>query len=41
MEGDSPYLTRLSDTWREHLLAAVDQLPDLEEGDVTEFLPDR
>ncbi len=41
MEGDSPYLTRLSDTWREHLLAAVDQLPDLEQGDITEFPPDR
>jgi len=41
MEGDSPYLSRLSDTWREHLLAAVHQLPDLEQGDITEFPPDR
>jgi putative proteasome-type protease len=41
MEGDSPYLSRLSATWREHMLAAVDQLPDLEPGDITEFPPDR
>ena len=41
MDGDSPYLVRLWDTWREHLLAAVDELPDLDPGDVTQFPPDR
>jgi putative proteasome-type protease len=41
MEGDAPYLSRLSATWREHMLAAVDQLPDLESGDITEFPPDQ
>ena len=40
IEGDSPYLTRLSDTWREHMLAAVESLPDLEPGDITVFPPD-
>jgi putative proteasome-type protease len=40
IEGDSPYLTRLSDTWREHLLAAVHMLPDVEPGDITVFPPD-
>ena len=27
IEGDSPFLTRLSETWREHMLAAVDVAP--------------
>jgi putative proteasome-type protease len=40
IEGDSPYLTRLSDTWREQLLTAVDVLPDVELGDITVFPPD-
>jgi putative proteasome-type protease len=41
IEGDSPYLNRLSETWREHLLAAVHELPELEPGDITQFPPDR
>jgi len=40
IEGDSPYLSRLSDTWREHLLAAVESLPDVAPGDITVFPPD-
>lgn len=32
--GDSPYLARLSDVWREHMLAAVDALPSVEPGDI-------
>jgi len=40
IDGDSPYLTRLSDTWREHMLAAAGVLPDLEPGDVTVLTPD-
>ncbi len=41
IEGDSPFLSRLSETWREHMLAAVDVLPDLEPGDMTLLAPDR
>jgi putative proteasome-type protease len=40
IEGDSPYLTRLSDTWREHLLEAIRKLPDVEPGDITVLPPD-
>ncbi|HEY2331667.1 MAG TPA: hypothetical protein VGH94_07085 [Acidimicrobiales bacterium] len=40
IEGDAPFLNRLSDTWREHLLAAVHSLPDVQPGDLTEFPPD-
>lgn len=40
IEGDSPYLTRLTDTLRQHLLAAVQSLPDVEPGDITVFPPD-
>ncbi|MEM9746815.1 MAG: hypothetical protein AAF945_08990 [Actinomycetota bacterium] len=34
IEGDSPYLDRLSGVWREHALAAVDALPEVEPGDI-------
>jgi putative proteasome-type protease len=40
IEGDSPFLLRLSDTWREHMLAAVHELPHLEPGDITLLAPD-
>jgi len=40
IEGDSPFLTRLSDTWREHMLAAVHELPEIETGEITFFPPD-
>jgi putative proteasome-type protease len=40
IDGDSPYLSRLSDTWNEQMLAAVDLLPDVEPGDITVFPPD-
>jgi putative proteasome-type protease len=34
IEGDSPYLARLSATWSEHMLAAVHALPEVEPGDI-------
>ena len=34
IEGDSPFLDRLSDVWRRHALAAVDALPGVEAGDI-------
>jgi putative proteasome-type protease len=40
IEGDSPYLARLSDTWNSHLLTAVNSLPALEPGDITVLPPD-
>jgi putative proteasome-type protease len=40
IEADSPYLTRLSGMWSEHMLAAVDKLPEIEPGDITVFPPD-
>jgi putative proteasome-type protease len=40
IDGDSPFLTRLSDTWREHLLAAVQSLPDVQPGDINVLPPD-
>jgi putative proteasome-type protease len=40
IDGDSPYLSRLSDTWSEHMLAAVDALPSLEPGDIKVLPPD-
>ncbi len=38
--GDSPFLARLSDTWRDRLLAAVDALPAVEPGDISILDPD-
>lgn len=35
IEGDSPYLERLSRTWNEHMHAAVHALPEVEPGDIT------
>lgn len=40
IESDSPYLTRLTEAWREHFLAGVDLLPELEPGDITVHAPD-
>jgi putative proteasome-type protease len=40
IEGDSPYLARLSATWSEHMLAAVHALPHVEPGDITVFTPE-
>ena len=40
IDGDSPFLARLSDTWREHMMAAVDELPEIEPGEITFFPPD-
>lgn len=40
IDGDSPYLSRLSETWSEHMIAAVHALPSLEPGDITVFRPD-
>jgi putative proteasome-type protease len=34
IEGDSPYLARLSDVWAEHIMAAVHALPEVEPGDI-------
>jgi putative proteasome-type protease len=41
IDGDSPYLARLSDTWSEHMLAAVQALPSLEPGDVKVLPPEQ
>ena len=38
--GDSPYLARLYETWNEHLLSAVQALPELQPGDITVLPPD-
>lgn len=40
IDGDSPYLDRLSATWREHLLAAVHALPEIEPGDIDVLRPE-
>ncbi len=40
IDGDSPYLARLSATWSEHMLAAVHALPSLEPGDIQVLSPD-
>jgi putative proteasome-type protease len=40
IEGDSPYLDRLTQAWREHILAGVHSLPVLEPGDIQVFPPD-
>jgi len=40
IEGDSPYLDRLSDAWNAQMMAAVDLLPEVEPGDITVFAPD-
>jgi putative proteasome-type protease len=40
IDGDSPYLDRLADTWREKLLAAVEVLPDVAPDDIDVFSPD-
>jgi putative proteasome-type protease len=40
IDGDSPYLARLTDAWQEHLLAAVHSLPVLEPGDIAILTPD-
>ena len=34
IEADSPFLTRLDAVWRRHLLAAISELPVLEQGDL-------
>ena len=34
INADSPFLTRLDAVWRRHLLAAIAELPMLEEGDL-------
>ena len=40
IDGDSPYLARLYETWNEHLLSAVQALPELQPGDITVLPPD-
>lgn len=40
IEGDSPYLTRLQETWSAHMRQAVDDLPEVEPGDITILPPD-
>jgi putative proteasome-type protease len=40
IDSDSPFLARLTETWRDHMLAGVDLLPSLEPGDITVFAPD-
>lgn len=40
IDGDSPYLDRLSEVWTEHLMAAIDALPDVEPGDIEVMSPD-
>ncbi len=34
IDGDSPFLERLSRVWSEHTHAAVDALPEVEPGDI-------
>ena len=34
INGDSPYLERLSQVWRDHMHAAVQALPEIEPGDI-------
>ena len=34
INADSPFLTRLDAVWRRHLLAAISELPVLEQGDL-------
>lgn len=34
IDGDSPYLARLSAAWSEHMLAAMHALPEVEPGDI-------
>ena len=41
INGDSPYLSRLSNTWSEHMLAAVNALPSLEPGDIKVLPPEQ
>ncbi|MEZ5298748.1 MAG: hypothetical protein R2697_21445 [Ilumatobacteraceae bacterium] len=40
IDGDSPFLTRLVDVWRDHLLAAVHALPEIEPGDIATLAPE-
>lgn len=40
IEGDSPYLERITDVWREHLMAAVHSLPALEPDEIRVFESD-
>ena len=40
IDGDSPFLARLTDTWREHMMAAVYELPEIAPGEITFFPPD-
>jgi putative proteasome-type protease len=40
IEEDSPYLSKLSAVWSEHLLAAVAALPAVEPGDIAPLAPD-
>jgi putative proteasome-type protease len=40
IDGDSPYLERLTDAWQQHMLAGVHALPALEPGDIEVFPPD-
>ena len=39
--GDSPYLARITDVWREHLVAAVHALPAVEADEIAVLDPDR
>jgi putative proteasome-type protease len=34
IDGDSPYLARITEVWREHLMAAVHSLPAVEPDDI-------
>lgn len=41
LDGDSPFLDRLSAAWSDHMLAAIDALPDVEPGDIQVVTPRR
>ena len=40
IDGDSPYLDRLSEVWTRQALAAVEALPGIEPGDIEVMSPD-
>jgi len=40
IDSESPFLARLTEAWRDHMLAGVDLLPTIEPGDITVFRPD-
>jgi len=35
VDADSPLLERLQDVWQRHLLAAIEELPEVSQGDLS------